>query len=356
MRKFFQCENALSENQLLASFKYKMLTILIVMLIISSVVFSLYFTLGFSLIANNEHYLRYTHALVGLLFFIILRYSKKSYAFVSYGLVVTTLGLFSYELIYSSSHEIAMLWFVVITVAAFISNGIKLGVTTALLSVFVLVVIKSTYNINVNNFTLLTVIASLFIISLMLFYFTKKIDNFSHDLVEQNCRLERLASSDALTGIMNRRVFLEIAKKYLFQARRGDEHFYFFMLDIDHFKSINDSYGHKEGDRVLITFAEHIEAILRENDLFGRLGGEEFGVVILEKDDKAALLVAEKIRIAIEAKVHEIEGKVLPVTASIGVSLNCVECSLEEVMHHADEAMYEAKKLGRNRVSFKEVA
>ena len=352
MRKFFQCKYALSENQLLASFKYKMLTILIVLLIISSVVFSLYYTLGFGVISNNEHYLRYTHALVGLLFFMILRYSQKSYDFVSFGLVFSTLGLFSYALIHTSSEEIGMLWFVVITVAAFISSGIRLGIVTAVLSAILLFIIKSVYKVEFDDFSLLTVLSSLFIVSMMLYYFTKKIDDFSRDLGEQNCRLDRLASSDALTGIMNRRVFLEVANKYLYQSRRSENNFYFLMLDIDHFKSINDNHGHKEGDKILISFAEHLEHMLRENDLFGRLGGEEFGVVIIEKNDTAAIAVAEKIRLAIETKMHKIEGKVLPITVSIGVSLNCHDCSLEEVMHSADEAMYEAKRLGRNRVSF----
>lgn len=355
MRKFFQCDSALSENELLASFKYKMLTILIVLLVMSSVVFSLYFTLGFGKITSNEHYLRYAHATLGLFFFLILRYNKKSYNFVSYGLVLSSLFIFSYALIHTSNNEIHLLWFIVITVAAFISHGVKLGLITALLSSFLLQVVNSSYNLQIDYFVILTLISSLFIISLMLYYFTKKIDAFSRDLSEQNCRLERLASSDTLTGIMNRRVFLEIANKYLYQSQRQDENFYFLMLDIDHFKSINDNYGHQAGDKVLIAYSELIRTILRENDLYGRLGGEEFGIVILEKNDDDALHVAEKIRLAIESKKHEVNEEVLPVTVSIGVALKCQNHSLEDVMHSADEAMYEAKSLGRNRVCFREV-
>ena len=355
MRKFFQCKSTLSENELLASFKYKMLTILIVLLVISSVIFSLYYTLGFGVISNNEHYLRYAHAALGLVFFMLLRYNKKSYNFVSYGLVLSSLFFFSYALIDASNNEIHLLWFVVITVAAFISHGVKLGLITALLSSFILQVMNSSYNLGIDYFVILTLISSLFIISLMLYYFTKKIDAFSRDLSEQNCRLERLASSDALTGIMNRRIFLEIANKYLYQSQRQNENFYFLMLDIDHFKSINDNYGHQAGDKVLVTYSDLIRSILRKNDLYGRLGGEEFGIVVLENSDEDALHVAEKIRLAIESKEHKIDDSVLPVTVSIGVALKCQKHTLEDVMHSADEAMYEAKTLGRNKVCFREV-
>lgn len=354
MGKLIHCKYASSDNELLTSFKHKMLRLMIILLVIASTLSGLYYTAGFGHISNGEHNLRYAHAFLGLIFYFILTFNKDSYTFVSYGLIFMTLFIFSYAFYHAANTEIRLLWFLVITMAAFITNGTILGVMTAVLSMLSLIYVNNLYDLKINNFTFLTIGSSLVITSLMLYYFTKKIEAFSRNLSEQNARLDRLASVDPLTGMMNRRVFLEMADKYLHQSYRQDEKFYFLMLDIDHFKSINDSYGHKEGDNVLIRYAKVIHNILRENDLFGRLGGEEFGVVILEKDRKNALHVAEKIRMAIESEVYEVGDKTLPITMSIGVAFGYESATLEEVMHASDIAMYKAKTSGRNRVCVSE--
>lgn len=354
MGKFLHCKYASSDNELLTSFKHKMLRLMIILFVIASTMSGLYYTLGFGHISNGEHNLRYAHAFLGLIFYFILKFNKESYTFVSYGLVFITLFIFSYAFYHVANTEIRLLWFLVLTMAAFITNGTILGTLTAILSMLSLLYVNKLYNLEINNFTFLTIGSSLFITSLMLYYFTKKIEAFSRHLSEQNTRLDRLASVDALTGIMNRRVFLEMADKYLHQSYRQDEKFYFLMLDIDHFKAINDTYGHQEGDNVLITYAKVIKDILRENDLFGRLGGEEFGVVILEKNRDNALHVAEKIRLAIESYVHKVDDKTLPITMSIGLAFGYESATLEEVMHASDIAMYKAKTMGRNKVCVSE--
>lgn len=350
MGKFLHCKYSSSENELLTSFKHKMLRLMIILLVISSILSGLYYTLGFGHISNGEHNLRYAHAFFGLIFYLILKFNKDSYTFVSYGLIFMTLFIFSYAFYHAANTEIRMLWFLVITMAAFITNGKILGILTAVLSMLSLIYVNDIYNLDINNFTFLTIGSSLFITSLVLYYFTKKIEAFSRNLSEQNTRLDRLASVDPLTGIMNRRVFLEMADKYFYQSYRQDDKFYFLMLDIDHFKNINDTYGHREGDNVLVTYTKVINDILRKNDLFGRLGGEEFGLVILEKNRKNALHVAEKIRQTIESEVYKVDGETLPITMSIGLAFGYESSTLEEVMHASDIAMYKAKALGRNKV------
>lgn len=350
MKRFFECKYSSSENELLTSFKHKMLRLMIVLFIIASTLSGLYYTLGFGVITNGEHNLRYTHAFLGLIFYTILKYNKESYTVISFAMVFMTLFIFSYAFYHVANAEVRLLWFQVITMAAFITNGSRLGFLTALLSMLSLWMMDSLYHLQMNNFTFLTIGSSLFITSLMLYYFTKKIEQFSRYLSEQNVRLDRLASLDPLTGMMNRRMFLEVADKYLHQSFRQEESFYFLMLDIDHFKKINDTYGHKEGDNVLINYSKNIQTVLRENDLFGRLGGEEFGVVILEKTDEDALHVAEKIRTLVADQVHKVDQNSLPVTMSIGVASADTTSTLEDVMHRSDLAMYEAKKSGRNQV------
>ena len=354
MSKFFHCKYSSSENELLTSFKHKMLRLMIVLLVIASTLSGLYYTLGFGTISNGEHNLRYAHAFLALIFYFILKFNKDTYTYVSYGLIFMTLFIFSYAFYHVDNADVRLLWFLVITMAAFITNGMILGILTAVLSMLSLLYVNALYDLNMSSFTFLTIGSSLFITSLVLYYFTKKIEAFSRHLSEQNARLDRLASVDPLTGMMNRRVFLEMADKYLHQSHRQEEKFYFLMLDIDHFKNINDTYGHKEGDNVLISYAKVIDDMLRENDLFGRLGGEEFGVVILEKNEENALHVAEKIRLAIESQVHKVDDKVLPITMSIGVAFGDESATLEEVMHASDVAMYRAKTSGRNKVCVSE--
>jgi diguanylate cyclase (GGDEF)-like protein len=123
------------------------------------------------------------------------------------------------------------------------------------------------------------------------------------------------------------------------------------MLDIDHFKQINDTHGHAAGDRVLHAVATRLEANLRESDLCGRLGGEEFAVLLAGTDLQEALAIAEKLRLAIQAIVLPINDITLSVTISIGGAEAGVACpDATTLLTEADAAMYHAKSNGRNRV------
>jgi diguanylate cyclase (GGDEF)-like protein len=123
------------------------------------------------------------------------------------------------------------------------------------------------------------------------------------------------------------------------------------LLDLDHFKSINDRFGHAIGDRVLQVFAESASANIRSTDLFGRLGGEEFGAVLYDVDRERALIMAERIRPAFAAAAVEVDGRPVMATVSIGMVFN--EDSTFDVaalLAQADQALYHAKERGRNRV------
>ena len=164
--------------------------------------------------------------------------------------------------------------------------------------------------------------------------------------------LERQAQLDFLTGINNRRHFIQLAEVELNRSRRYCSPLSLFMIDLDHFKQINDSFGHKAGDVVIRNFVEVCQAILREVDIIGRIGGEEFAVLLPETDLAEALVVAERLRVAIQsAKVVIDNGPPLGVTMSIGVvSVNSGEDSVDLLLSRADQALYAAKNAGRNRV------
>jgi len=166
--------------------------------------------------------------------------------------------------------------------------------------------------------------------------------------------LEKKAHVDYLTGVSNRRHFMEKANLDLHRAVRYGSPLSILMLDIDFFKKINDSHGHKAGDAVLMKLAEICRQILREVDVIGRIGGEEFAILLPETKQQEAFQVAERLRAAISMANIPIESVGLPLlfTVSIGVtSLATKEDNIDVLLNRADKALYEAKKAGRNRVS-----
>ncbi|MGR8951766.1 MAG: diguanylate cyclase [Gammaproteobacteria bacterium] len=163
---------------------------------------------------------------------------------------------------------------------------------------------------------------------------------------------EYMAQIDDLTGLANRRHFMEQAEVELARAFRYGGDLSLLMLDLDHFKKINDTYGHQTGDLVLKKFSVLCQATLREVDLIGRLGGEEFVILLPETGEKDAVEVADRLRELIACSSVELEtGLTVPFTVSIGVAAfgkSC--CTMDALLQKADKALYQAKAEGRNRV------
>lgn len=166
--------------------------------------------------------------------------------------------------------------------------------------------------------------------------------------------LERQAHFDYLTGLYNRGQFIEMAELELARAIRYENPLSILMMDIDHFKQINDTYGHKVGDLVLQKLSESCRSILREVDIVGRLGGEEFAIILPETTADEAQEVADRLRSQLASTPVSIDGgKMVRFTVSIGgVALNTQEGNLDQLMSQADVALYDAKNAGRNKVVF----
>lgn len=170
-------------------------------------------------------------------------------------------------------------------------------------------------------------------------------------LMEAHARLERMASIDDLTGILNRRAFMERAAAEMSRYRRTGVSFAVAMIDIDHFKSINDIYGHAAGDTALQRFSRLVAESLRAMDVFGRIGGEEFCIIFADSDSDRALAVSERIRkeVAQGCTVDPVPRKI---TCSLGISaVNKEDADFSAVLHRADQALYQSKKNGRNRTT-----
>lgn len=162
----------------------------------------------------------------------------------------------------------------------------------------------------------------------------------------------RQARTDSLTGLSNRRYFRELAGKELARASRYGQTLSVLMLDLDKFKGINDTHGHQTGDQVLCVVGEVCRQTLREVDIVGRIGGEEFAILLPESEVRQAAEVAERLRQAIAQAVIRLEsGDELRFTVSIGVApLSAAEVTIDHLLNQADKALYEAKRTGRNRV------
>ena len=192
------------------------------------------------------------------------------------------------------------------------------------------------------------------LIALAFLYYNTRLNKRLQDSLE---KLNHLSQHDALTGLPNRMLFADRLQRAILRARRDNSLLALLFIDIDYFKAINDGYGHQEGDELLKTFAKRMIASIRDSDSFGRIGGDEF-VVLLEglPNASGAMEVAKKIQASVSAPVSA-NGALISTTASIGVALYPQDAHAdEELMKCADLAMYEAKQAGRNQIYFYSMA
>ncbi|MGE0479156.1 MAG: diguanylate cyclase [Phycisphaerae bacterium] len=166
-----------------------------------------------------------------------------------------------------------------------------------------------------------------------------------------NRKLERLANTDGLTGLVNRRYTLEALQRLWDKSLESGAPLSVVMLDIDSFKKINDTYGHKAGDTVLIAVAAALRRQARGSDVCGRVGGEEFLILLPASDLNQAAAAAERVRRAIQARLIDVGAASLEVTASVGVAQRGPHCATpDELVCTADRMLYHAKEAGRNQV------
>jgi len=183
------------------------------------------------------------------------------------------------------------------------------------------------------------------------------VDRRTKELNNINIKLNILATIDSLCGVKNRRSFFESCGPIISYNRREKKQLAVLMIDIDKFKLINDTYGHAVGDEILKLMAQKTENVLRNSDIFARLGGEEFAAVLPGTSQRGALKVAENIRKEIEDLEYiNLLNQKIKFTISIGVTmLSSLDENFEAVLHRADIALYEAKKTGRNKVCFSDI-
>jgi diguanylate cyclase (GGDEF)-like protein len=177
----------------------------------------------------------------------------------------------------------------------------------------------------------------------------KRIVTLQRELLATQKQLREQATRDALTGLWNRAMILEILDRDLARSRREGQPVSVIMADVDYFKRINDTHGHVTGDQVLRQTAQRLLTALRTYDTVGRYGGEEFLVVLSGCDAATALTLAERLRGCVDAEPVEDAGKRIGVTLSLGVAAWDGQVTAPDLLRTADEALYQAKCAGRNR-------
>jgi diguanylate cyclase (GGDEF)-like protein len=174
-----------------------------------------------------------------------------------------------------------------------------------------------------------------------------------HEIAERKrveAALAEAAQTDALTGLLNRRAIITGLQAEVSRYNRTQAPFSLLVCDIDHFKRVNDTYGHDVGDQVLKNVSDRLRTACRQHDLIARWGGEEFVVLLPETDLQGGMAAAEKLRESMTADVFPAGVQDLDLTLSIGVAAYEPGQTLDDCVKAADTAMYQAKSLGRNRV------
>ncbi len=260
-------------------------------------------------------------------------------------------------LVYVPTDELRILWFFTNVPGVFILLGPRAGWIITALTVNGLLIGNAHLSKPYSPNALATGVLCQLYLGAFFHAFVDRAVSYFHRMRALNGQLEQLASRDPLTGAMNARAYSAACDRFILTSARSGSPFSVLFVDLDHFKAINDTYGHEAGDEVLRCVARVLEANVRASDLVGRIGGEEFSVFLPDTPLAGALEVAEVLRASIEGAHPRAGEVVLRVTASIGVAASSIEVpAMKLLQKRADEAMYAAKKAGRNRVATLDIA
>lgn len=249
--------------------------------------------------------------------------------------------------------ELRLVWFYSLIAGVYILLGRRVGAVFTVATVVAVLFGNAHQSAPISSRGMGTFLASLVSLSVIFHAFTQRTVSFYLQMVQSNERLRHLSEHDPLTGVLNGRAFGHACDGLIRLAARHGTSYAVLFIDLDHFKRVNDQHGHDAGDAVLKAVASLLRHRVRDSDLVGRVGGEEFVVFLPDTDAQGALRLANELRRDIEASRPQVSEAVrLDVTASIGVAAaRYGDGGLAALQKQADEAMYKAKAAGRNRVT-----
>lgn len=313
--------------------------------------------------ANNIHPVHVRSmsifTLGSLVFWLLLRGRKTWFLGVAWLYEVFCMLEYSSALYYVSADEFRVVWFLTNIPGVYLLLGPRAGLAVTAITALGLAFGNAALPAPYSPTALATIVSSVIYVGAFFHIYGNRSTSYFLRMRESNRQLYQLAMHDQLTGVLNARAYYQTCDQQIAVARRAGALYSVLFVDLDHFKLVNDTYGHAAGDLVLKRAADCIGGNVRASDLLGRVGGEEFSVFLPNTDMVSAALVAENIRQAIELLDIEVApGTRLKISASIGVARNQhSDQTLKDIQQQADTAMYQAKKGGRNRVScFEELA
>ena len=339
-------------NEEYQAFRYRLL----VLLLLAGALFTALFIVGN---ATNVNPLRGWHlwsmsifTTLSLVFWWFLRGHPERFRRIAWPYEILCLLEYTSALVFVPMDELRILWFYVNIPGVFILLGQRVGWIITLGTVVGLILINPWLHAPYSQNAMATAVLSLLFFGVVFHAYVDRSMSYYLRMRTYNDELQRLASRDPLTGTLNARAYYAACEQLIKLAQRSSKPFAVLFIDLDHFKRINDTYGHAAGDEVLRTVATSLQNSIRTSDLLGRIGGEEFSIFLPDTDQSGAQRLAETLRTEVETCCPHAGDTRLTVTASIGVAVSRdAQASLKTIQARADEAMYRAKQAGRNRVT-----
>lgn len=339
------------QNEAYLEFKSRLFTSIMMIAMVFSASFGLMHDLGLNQIGRFHAYVDYLYSLLTLVLLFLFKKERSLYSPILYIFLVASFLTFVSAFINVPMDQFRAIWFYLLVLAAYILAGTGLGVGFTALSIVIVIALNISTEVGLSEESIVSIVVGLLILSLITYTYTNRMVSYANQIEENNSKLKQLASEDPLTGLFNPRMCTAIGEQLLKMATRDGSPLTVIYMDLDHFKNINDTYGHQAGDQVLVHVAKIVNSFLRQSDVCARLGGEEFCAVLPETNSQAAAKLAEKMRQRIEQTIEHIGEVDLRITASFGVAQKLpTDQSLSDIQKRADQALYSAKKMGRNRV------
>jgi len=342
-----------SRGEDLLQFKFKMLNSIFITVAFFSALFGVLSDLSINDIGPIHSKVNYVYSFLTIMLIFFLRLSKKNYDLTAHALLIISLLTFTSALIFVPQDEFRIIWFYLLIYVAYMIHDRTIGIFYTLASIIIILTVNIFIELQLSQIAINSGILGLIIGSFLSYTYTNKITNYENSLKQQNTSLSVLASTDYLTGVMNKRMFNEISEHYFQTAQKNHFHLTLLLFDLDHFKKVNDTYGHQAGDLLLKRFVKKLERILNKSDIFARIGGEEFAILLSQINSDDAYILAEKIRKEIENDFITYKGQDIFVTTSIGISENKeTDTEFKNIFSRADIALYQAKNEGRNKTCY----
>lgn len=341
-----------SEHEELDEFRFRFLNILLLFNVVSSGFFVGVQLLGFNRVPSIELYTMIGHLAAAVVIRFALQGRRHLYLPLGWLFAVICFWVLIVALVWVPSDELRVLWFYINLPSIYLTLGRAAGVSATGASLACFLGLNRYALAPYSTSAMVTGVLGFLFLSGFFFAYEARLRSFQHRILDANQQLSKLASLDSLTGLLNARTFYAVCDRMIAVAQRENTPFAVLFVDLDHFKKINDTHGHEAGDQVLRAAADCISRTARRSDVAARMGGEEFCLFTPNTPLEGAVVLAEKLRQAIEGTTTLSGEAELHVTASIGVASSRPHHSgIADIQREADQAMYEAKHQGRNRVS-----